>query len=47
MDFTSTGLIAQIKRRALIPTSQNLFTSSDIIDMLNEELQNRIVPYIK
>ena len=46
MDFTSTGLIAQIKRRALIPTSQNLFTSSDIIDMLNEELQNRIVPYI-
>lgn len=46
MDFTSTGLIAQIKRRALIPTSQNLFTSSDIIDMLNEELQNRIIPYI-
>ena len=46
MDFTSTGLIAQIKRRALIPTSQNLFISSDIIDMLNEELQNRIVPYI-
>lgn len=46
MDFTSNGLIAQIKRRALIPTSQNLFTSSDIIDMLNEELQNRIVPYI-
>jgi hypothetical protein len=46
MDFTSTGLIAQIKRRALIPTSQNLFTSPDIIDMLNEELQNRIVPYI-
>ncbi len=46
MDFTSTGLIAQIKRRALIPTSQNLFSNSDFIDMLNEELQNRIVTYI-
>jgi hypothetical protein len=46
MDFTSTGLIAQIKRRALIPTGQNLFSNSDLIDMLNEELQNRIVPYI-
>jgi hypothetical protein len=46
MDFTSTGLIAQVKRRALIPTSQNLFSNSDLIDMLNEELQNRIVTYI-
>ena len=46
MDFTSTGLIAQLKRRALVPTSQNLFTNSDLIAMLNEELQNRIVPYV-
>ena len=46
MDFTSTGLIAQLKRRALVPTSQNLFTNSDIIAILNEELQNRIVPYV-
>ena len=46
MDFTSTGLIAQLKRRALVPTSQNLFKNSDIIAMLNEELQNRIVPYV-
>ena len=46
MDFTSTGLIAQLKRRALIPTSQNLFSDSDLIAMLNEELQNRVIPYI-
>lgn len=46
MNYTSTGLISQVKRRALIPSSQNLFTESDIIDMLNEELQNRIIPYI-
>lgn len=46
MNYTSTGLISQVKRRALIPSSQNLFTDSDLIDMLNEELQNRIIPYI-
>lgn len=46
MDYTSSGLVSQIKRRALVPTSQNLFSTSDIIDMLNEELQNRIIPYI-
>jgi hypothetical protein len=46
MDFTSTGLINQIKRRGAIPTSQNLFTENDLLDMLNEELQNRILPYI-
>jgi len=46
MDYTSTGLVSQIKRRALIPTSQNLFTTNDLIEILNEELQNRIIPYI-
>ena len=46
MDFTSSGLIAQVKRRAAIPISQNLYTSDDIISILNEELQNRIVPWI-
>jgi hypothetical protein len=46
MDFTSSGLIAQVKRRAAIPVSQNLYTNDDIISILNEELQNRIVPWI-
>jgi hypothetical protein len=46
MNYTSTGLVSQIKRRALIPTSQNLFSDSDLIEILNEELQNRIIPYI-
>ncbi|CAB4157320.1 hypothetical protein UFOVP683_15 [uncultured Caudovirales phage] len=46
MDFTSSGLIAQVKRRAAIPISQNLYTNDDIISILNEELQNRIVPWI-
>lgn len=46
MDFTSSGLIAQVKRRAAIPISQNLYSENDIISILNEELQNRIVPWI-
>lgn len=46
MDFTSSGLISQVKRRAAIPISQNLYNESDIISILNEELQNRIVPWI-
>jgi hypothetical protein len=46
MDFTSSGLITQIKRRAAIPISQNLYSNNDLISILNEELQNRIVPWI-
>jgi hypothetical protein len=46
MDFTSSGLITQIKRRAAIPISQNLYSNDDLIAILNEELQNRIVPWI-
>jgi len=46
LDFTTTGLINQIKRRALTPASQSLFVDNDFIAMLNEELQNRIIPYI-
>ena len=44
MDFTSTGLIAQIKRRALIPTSQNLFTSSDIISQMDDMELEKLMP---
>jgi hypothetical protein len=46
MNFNSSGLIKQIKRRALVPTSQSLFTDNELIDIINEELQNRIIPYV-
>lgn len=46
MDFTCAGLLEQIKRKSSIPDNQTLFTDSDLINFLNEELQNKIVPYV-
>ncbi len=46
MDFTCAGLIEQVKRKSSIPDNQTLYTNSDLIKFLNEELQNKIVPYI-
>jgi hypothetical protein len=46
MDFTCAGLIEQVKRKSSIPDNQTLYTDSDLIKFLNEELQNKIVPYI-
>lgn len=46
MDFTCAGLIEQISRKGSIPDNQTLYTNSDLIKFLNEELQNKIVPYV-
>jgi hypothetical protein len=46
MDFTCAGLIEQVKRKSSIPDNQTLYTDSDLTKFLNEELQNKIVPYI-
>jgi hypothetical protein len=46
MDFTCAGLIEQVKRKSSIPDNQTLYTDSDLVKFLNEELQNKIVPYI-
>jgi hypothetical protein len=46
MDFTCAGLIEQVSRKSSIPDNQTLYTDSDLINFLNEELQNKIVPYI-
>lgn len=46
MDFTCAGLIEQVSRKSSIPDDQTLYTNSDIINFLNEELQNKIVPYV-
>lgn len=39
-------LIASVKRRAMIPTSQSLFTDNDFIAFANEELDIGILPHI-
>jgi hypothetical protein len=43
-DYSSTELIASIKRRAAIPTVQNLFQDADFVDMASDELQSSLVP---
>lgn len=45
-DYTTTSLVDLIKRRGAIPTSQQLFTTEDIVDMANDEMKLNIVPLI-
>lgn len=44
--FTTDTLIASIKRRISIPTSQNTYADEDILAFVNEEMSLNIVPSI-
>jgi hypothetical protein len=44
--LTTNGLLKSIKRRAMVPTSQDTFTDDDIIDFMNEEMMIGLVPTI-
>jgi len=44
--MTSDELISSIKRRAMIPVSQESFTDEDLLEFANEELQLGVVPGI-
>lgn len=44
--FTSTQLLASIKRRAMIPASQVTFTDQDFLDFATEEMNMGIVPTV-
>jgi len=46
IDYTTTSLVAAIKRRGSIPTAQQLFTDTDFIDLANDELGSNILPLI-
>jgi hypothetical protein len=46
IDYTTTALIASIKRKASIPENQNLFNAEDFVQILNGELRNYIVPIL-
>lgn len=46
MDYTSTALIAQIKRFAALPTNQNMFQDSDFIAILASQLRTYITPLV-
>lgn len=45
-NYTTTELLADIKRKAFIPISQTTFSDADLLDMADEELQIGVVPLI-
>lgn len=45
--ITTEDLIKNIKSRTLLPTSQNTIADSDLLNRLNEELQQYLVPMVK
>jgi hypothetical protein len=44
--LNTTKLIASIKRRAMLPRSQETFTDSDFLDMATEEVNLGLMPFI-
>lgn len=42
----SSDLIRSIKRRAMIPTNQRTFTDADFLEMINEELNDGLLPHV-
>lgn len=46
IDFTTTELIASVKRRASIPTSQALMLPADFVAFLSEEMHSVLIPAI-
>lgn len=45
-DFTVDGLISSLKNQYVIPASQNLFQDPDIVDLMDNEMRQVIVPLI-
>lgn len=45
--YTTADLIATVKTKALVPTNQSTFSSSQILVIADEELQMGIIPIIK
>lgn len=46
VDYSSDALIANVKRRAMTPTSQGLYENTDFCALLTDEMQSYIVPLI-
>lgn len=44
--FTSTELLASLKRRGLIPTSANSFAASDFFKIVDDETQTYVLPIL-
>jgi len=45
-DYSTTELLADVKRKSFVPISQITFTDDDLLNMADEEIQTGIVPFI-
>lgn len=46
MRYLTEDLIESIKRRTMMPVSQNTFTNADIVDVINEVMLDSVVPEV-
>jgi hypothetical protein len=46
MPYTTTDLLAAIKRKGMIPDSQVTFTDADLLSMADDEIRSHLVPAI-
>ena len=46
VDYSSTALIANVKRRCSTPTSQSLFANTDFCALMSDEMKDILVPLI-
>lgn len=46
IDYTTEGIIASIKRRITLPDAQNLYTPSDLIAFMTDEMSSTIEPLV-
>lgn len=46
IDYTTTELVADLKRRVLVPTKQSLFDESEFIAFMSNEMISKVVPLI-
>lgn len=46
IDYTTDRLVAMVKRRITLPDAQNLFSDTDLIAFITDELASTIVPLI-
>jgi hypothetical protein len=45
-DYTTTGLIASVKRRITLPDAQNLYSDADLVAFMGDELSSTVVPLV-
>lgn len=46
IDYTTTGLVSSVKRRITLPDAQNLYSATELIAFMSDELSSTIEPLV-